>query len=103
MGYAVIRYGVKAEGADENRALVAKVFEELAQAAPPQLQYLVLELQNGEFVHIVNEQSGAPQLPKLAAFKAFIEHHGDRRSTPVERSEAKIVGNYRMLDGPKPA
>lgn len=97
MSYAVIRYGVKDGSAEENRALIEKVFAELEQCAPPSLRYLVLELEDGEFVHLVSEQSGGSSVPKLAAFGAFTEHHGERRSTPVHRSAARLVGNYRMI------
>lgn len=96
MGYAVIRYGVKTGSADENRALIEKVFAELEQSAPEALRYLVLELEDGEFVHVVMDEGESP-LPKLSAFKAFTAHHADRRSTPVSRSPAKLVGNYRMI------
>jgi hypothetical protein len=53
MDYAVVRYGVKQAAIEENRALIAKVFQELDQSAPAALRYLVLELDDGEFVHIV--------------------------------------------------
>lgn len=96
MGYAVIRYGVKNGSATENRALIEKVFAELEQSAPEALRYLVLELEDGEFVHLVMDEGESP-LPKLAAFKAFTAHHPDRRSTPISRSPAKVVGNYRMI------
>ena len=86
MGYAVIRYGVKNGSVEENRGLVEKVFEELNRSASAALQYLVLELEDGEFVHLVGEESGASPLPQLAAFKAFTEHHGERRATPISRS-----------------
>ena len=38
-----------------------------------------------------------PELTGLAAFKAFSADHADRRATPVVRSPARIIGNYRML------
>lgn len=98
MGYAVVRYSVKDGSAEENRALIVKVFEELDRSAPQGLRYLVLELEGGEFVHVVMEEGGDSLLPKLAAFKAFTAHHADRRSTPISRSAAKVVGNYRMIE-----
>jgi hypothetical protein len=96
MAYAVIRYGVKDGSGEENRRLVEGVFEALEQSTPA-LQYLVLELEDGEFIHLVAEEGSASPLPQLAAFKAFTAHHADRRATPISRKSAKIVGNYRML------
>lgn len=99
MNYAVIRYGVKEAGTAQNRSLIANVFQELEASAPEGLQYLVLELDEGEFVHIVGTSEGdeASPLPRLAAFKAFTENHADRRSSAISRSPARIVGDYRML------
>ena len=102
MGYSVIRYGVKNGSIEENRGLVEKVFEELNRSAPAALQYLVLELEDGEFVHVVGEGNVASPLPQLGAFKAFTEHHGERRATPTSRKSARIVGNYRMIAAAKP-
>lgn len=104
MGYAVMRYSVKDGRLEENRALIAGVFEELDQTVPQALQYLALELEDGEFIHVIGspDESGPSPLLGLSAFKAFTEHHIERRSTPVMRSQAKVMGNYRMLAGPKP-
>lgn len=102
MGYAVVRYSVKNASLEENRALVAKVFEELDQMAPQALQYLALELENGEFIHGTQDGNDASPLPQLAAFKAFTKNHAERRSTPVMRSPARLIGNYHMLVGKEP-
>src|SRR5438128_9441775 len=97
MTYNLIRYGVKDASIAENRALVAKVFEALDETQPQSVRYLVLELDNGEFVHIVGYEKDSSALTELAAFKAFGDDHAGRRSGPLARSAAKIVGNYRML------
>lgn len=97
MGYTFIRYGVNDTSLAENRALVTKVFEALAEAAPPAVGYLVLELDNGEFIHVVGHDQDSSAITGLPAFKAFSADHEDRRATPVVRSSAKIIGNYRML------
>ena len=102
MQYALIRYGVKETSVDENRAQVEKVFEELHRTSPEGFCYLVLELEDGEFVHFVGDEAGANPLPKLAAFKAFTENHPERRSTPFSRKAARIVGDYRMIACRKP-
>jgi hypothetical protein len=99
MGYTLIRYSVKDTELEENRTLVAKVFEALGEAAPPTARYLVLELDDGEFVHVVGEESA--ELTELAAFKAFTKNHAERRSTPVKRSPARIIGNYHILEDGK--
>ena len=98
MGYNLIRYSVKDESIAQNRMLVAKVFEALDETGPQSVRYLVLELENGEFVHLVS-QDGNDGLTSLDAFKAFSADHAGRRSAPLARSPAKIVGNYRMLAG----
>ncbi|WP_210211910.1 MULTISPECIES: hypothetical protein [unclassified Mesorhizobium] len=97
MTYNLIRYGVKDASIAENRALVAKVFEALDETKPQSVRYLVLELENGEFVHLVGYDKDSSELTGLDAFKAFGADHSGRRSTPLARSAAKIVGNYRML------
>ncbi|MDX8491152.1 hypothetical protein RFN29_06130 [Mesorhizobium sp. VK22B] len=97
MNYNLIRYGVKDAAVAENRALVANVFEALNETKPQSVRYLVLELENGEFVHLVGYDEDSSELTGLDAFKAFGADHAGRRSTPLARSPAKIVGNYHML------
>lgn len=95
MSYNLIRYGVKDESIAENRTMVEKVFQALDETKPQSVRYLVLELENGEFVHLVSQDGDG--LTGLTAFKAFSADHAGRRSTPLTRSPVKIVGNYRML------
>ena len=99
MGYNLIRYSVKEASIANNRALVAKVFEALDGAKPQSVRYLVLELDNGEFVHLVGHDKDSSALIELDAFKAFSADHAERRSGPLARSSAKVVGSYRMLAG----
>ncbi|RWD63785.1 MAG: hypothetical protein EOS36_11685 [Mesorhizobium sp.] len=73
------------------------MFEALDEAKPQSVRYLVLELENGEFVHLVGYDKDSSALTELAAFKAFGADHAERRSTPLSRSPAKIIGNYHML------
>ena len=81
MGYSVIRYGVKNGSIEENRGLVEKVFEELNRSAPAALQYLVLELEDGEFVHLVGEE-------KRGVSAAAARAHS-RRSRSIMASAAR--------------
>ena len=99
MEFTVIRYGVKEGRESENRALVEKVFEDLERNRPSDLRYLVLDLKDGDFLHIVTASDGkdTTSLTETAAFKAFVADHAERRSGPVVQSTATIVGSYRML------
>jgi hypothetical protein len=99
MGYTIVRYRVRPESVEENRKLIAKVFEELKQAGPQAFGYAALELGDGEFVHIVQEADGVSPLPQLPAFQAFTKDHASRRLAPIDRSPAKILGNYNVLTG----
>lgn len=98
MEATLIRYTVKANRLEENRALVRDVFAALAQAKPADVHYLALELDDGEFVHLVvrdgtSETSALTQLP---AFIAFNKDHGERREGPLMRKSAKIIGHFRL-------
>ncbi|TGQ54858.1 hypothetical protein EN836_09370 [Mesorhizobium sp. M1C.F.Ca.ET.193.01.1.1] len=73
------------------------MFEALDEAKPQSVRYLVLELENGEFVHLVGYDKDSSELTGLEAFKAFVADHAGRRSTPLARSPAKVIGNYHML------
>ncbi|PAQ11838.1 hypothetical protein CIT26_02860 [Mesorhizobium temperatum] len=77
------------------------MFEALNETAPQTVRYLVLELDDGEFIHVVGEGNDASALTGLAAFEAFTQNHAERRSTPVKRSPAKIIGNYHVLEDGK--
>lgn len=99
MSLTVISYKVKDGRAAENRSLVERVFQDLERAAPADLRYLVLDLGEGNFLHIVaaGEGSDTKPLTETAAFKAFNANHGERRSGPLNRSPATVIGNYQML------
>ncbi|PTE08532.1 hypothetical protein C9427_21075 [Mesorhizobium helmanticense] len=83
------------------------MFEALDETAPQGVRYLVLELDDGEFIHIiveghvVGEGNDASGLTGLAAFEAFTQNHAERRSTPVRRSPVRIIGNYHVLEAGK--
>jgi hypothetical protein len=99
MEYSVIRYRIKEDSREKNRAFVSRVFEGLCQTAPKDLRYLAFELADGEFLHLVATVEGkdASSLTQLAAFRKFSADHAQRQSEPAKRSPARIVGNYRML------
>ena len=97
MKQVLVRYKVKAESAAENQRLVEAVFEELRARAPAGVQYLVLRLDDGSFLHFAISQEGAVALPSLEAFQLFRENLGGRTVEGPQSCAAAIVGNYRML------
>jgi hypothetical protein len=97
MKRTLIRYRTKPETADANERLIAAVFEELRAEAPDGVRYLVLRLDDGNFLHFVALETGANPLTDLAAFRSFQTGIGQRCIEPPQFGDAAIVGNYRML------
>jgi hypothetical protein len=92
----VIRYRAKPERADENERSIRKVFEELHGKAPAGLDYLVLRLEDGTFVHVVTlADEGAPNpISGIDAFQAFQKGVRDRWVEQPQASAATVVGSY---------
>lgn len=100
METTIVRYRVKADQADENRAYIRRVLEELDTSKPDGLRYVSFNLADGvSFVHIavVEAEDGENPLPKTAAFKDFIADIKDRCDEPPAASSADIVGSYRLF------
>src|SRR4051812_11467106 len=93
----VVRYQCKAERADENQALIEKVFAELEQLDPQGFTYSAYRLDDGvSFVHIVNEtdEDGSVSLNDVDAFPAFPANIADRCDVQPVPSGAAIVGAH---------
>ena len=100
METTIVRYKVKADKAEKNRAFIRRVFEELDANKPAGLRYVSFNLADGvTFVHIavVEAEGGENPLPKTAAFKDFIADIKDRCEEPPAASSADIVGSYRLF------
>jgi hypothetical protein len=97
MTFRLIRYPTKPGRAGDNRTLVEGVFRELAETRPQSVRYLVLELEDGSFIHLVEATEGDASITGLPAFKAFAEAGRELRSEQPQLSAAKVVGNYRVL------
>lgn len=100
METTIVRYKVKADKADENKAYIRRVFEELEASKPEGLRYVSFSLADGvSFVHIavVETGDGENPLPKTASFKEFIVDIKDRCDEPPSASSADIVGSYRLF------
>ena len=94
MGYNLILYGVKDASIADNRALVAKVFEALDETKPQSVRYLVLELETGEFVHLVGQDKD-----KFRSYRARCLQGVQRRSRRAALRATQQIGgkNRRQL------
>ena len=95
----VVRYQTKPDRADENQALIEKVFEDLEARQPEGFTYKVFRLEDGvSFVHVVIEHEDVESpdaLSDVPAFQAFTADIGDRCAVPPAASGATLVGGYR--------
>lgn len=100
MKRTIVTYTTKAGHADENARLIAGVFDQLHARAPEGLRYMVLRYGEDHFVHVVEQDAGAPSLSDLDAFRAFQENASQRWLARPEVNEVTIVGSYGMLQDP---
>jgi hypothetical protein len=97
MSVVVVRYRTRPDRADENQALVEKVFAELAAARPEGLRYATFRLADGEqFVHVaeVHTADGANPLAGIAAFAEFQRDILERMAEGPVVADATLVGSY---------
>jgi hypothetical protein len=98
---SVIRYRTKPESADENQALVEKVYEELSHRDPGGIRYATLRLEDGvTFIHICMTDSEDVPNP-LSTSEAFSEFQRDLAMRCAEQPiamTATVVGSYRLLN-----
>jgi len=99
VGVTVVRYTTKPDRADENQALVERVFGELDASAPAGLRYATFRLADGvTFVHVasVETDDGTNPLSSTSAFAAFLQGIGDRCEEGPLALDATVVGSYRF-------
>jgi hypothetical protein len=102
MSVTIVRYRTKPERAEENQALIEKVFSELATDRPAGLRYASFRLADGvSFVHVASVESddGVNPLTATAAFGEFTREIGDRVDEGPSASDATVVGSYRFWSG----
>lgn len=102
MGVAIVRYKSKPDRADENQALVEKVFAELDADGPAGLRYASFRLTDGvSFVHVaaIETADGTNPLTRTAAFAEFLRGITDRCEEGPAASAASLVGSYRFFGG----
>ena len=99
MSVTVVRYRTKAERADENQALIEKVFAALEADGPDGVRYASFRLADGvSFVHVasVETEDGTNPLTSSPAFSEFVREIGDRVEEGPLSSAATVVGSYRF-------
>lgn len=94
----LIRYRPKDDKADANQQHIEAVFRELQAEAPEGIRYLVVRLEDGSFVHLV-EGADTSGLTALPAFRAFQSGFAERAPEPPLVNTATVIGNYRMIGG----
>jgi hypothetical protein len=97
MAVTVVRYRTKPDRADENQALIEKVFAELAADRPEGLRYISVRLADGvSFVHMASIETadGSNPLGAAPAFGAFQRDIADRLEEGPVVMEGAVVGSY---------
>lgn len=99
MSVAVVRYQTKPERADENQALIEKVFGALATSRPDGLRYAAFRLADGvNFVHVASIETadGTNPLTSTPEFSEFVRDISDRLEQGPFATDAAAVGSYRF-------
>jgi hypothetical protein len=97
MKRVMVRYKVKPEQVAKNEELVRAVYAELEATDPGGLRYATFKLDDGvSFVHIAETEDGANPLPKVKAFKEFLDDIGARCDEPPATTELEPIGSYRV-------
>jgi hypothetical protein len=97
MSVTVVRYTTRPERADENQALIERVFAELHDAHPEGLRYAALRLADGvSFVHVASIETpdGSNPLGAISAFAEFQREIADRCEEGPLVMDATVVGSY---------
>jgi hypothetical protein len=99
MKRTLARYKIKPEQVQENARLIKLVFQELKAKSPDGARYVVLQLDDGTFVHFATVEStdGAHPITSLEAFRAFQSGIKERCMDLPQSGDATILGNYRMV------
>jgi hypothetical protein len=99
MRQTLVRYKIKPEQVLDNARLIGRVFEELKAKSPDGARYVVLQLDDGTFVHFATVESadGPHPITSLETFRVFQSGIKERCIELPQSGDATIVGNYRMV------
>ena len=98
----VVSYQVRPEAVPEHVRLIEAVFAQLETEQPNNVEYKVLQLDDGvSFVHVstADTPDGSNPLPQLSAFQEFGRDIAARVATDPNPTAATIIGSY-ALDHP---
>ena len=91
----VIRYQMRPDTTEENKALIQNVFAELAAKQPADMRYAAFRLDDGvTFVHVGSLPDDGNPLAELPAFQEFGKAFGERTATEPDRASGEIIGAY---------
>jgi hypothetical protein len=90
----VVRYRTRLEAATENAALIAQVFAELDAMRPTGLRYIVMRVEESEFVHIAISDVEPSPLQGLPAFRRFREAVQQRCVEPPRSARGEVLGQF---------
>jgi len=98
----VIRYQMRPDTTDENKALIQNVFAELAAKRPEGLRYAAFRLEDGvTFVHVGTMPDEGSPLSDTEAFQEFGKAFGERVASEPDRSGAEVIGAYGFDHAPE--
>ncbi|MET3900255.1 hypothetical protein ABIB57_004221 [Devosia sp. UYZn731] len=90
----VVSYKTLPGAAADNLALIGSVLAELHEERPDGINYMVIALDDGGFLHIVDESAAPRPISEFPAFSKFANEGKALRETGPEFRSAKIVGRY---------
>ena len=93
----VVSYEVRSEAVTEHVRLIEAVFAQLDAERPSNVEYKVLQLEDGvSFVHVSTADTvdGSNPLPQMSAFQDFGRDSAARVATTPNPTPATIIGSY---------
>ncbi len=97
MKKTVVRYKIKADRLEENKALIKKVFDELNEKQPQGLKYVSYLLNDGvSFMHIIQISTSDESNPlmNIKAFGEFTKNIKERCEEPPMPVNMTEVASY---------
>jgi hypothetical protein len=98
MRTVMVRYKLKPESVDENEALLAQVFAQLARDKPPGVRYQALKSPDGvSMVHVASSEGEVNPVTLLDAFKRYTAGIRDRCEEAPVTTRLQALGEYDSL------